>query len=131
MPPPPPAFNLPTRDYEEDDTSQLPPPPPDLDDLYQIPPNNSLADLPPPPPELDSPTSPMGGAMPPPPPPPELSGPAKVVAIFNYTKLRDDELELLEGDVITIIKENDDGWIEGVKDGIQGLFPGNYVTPYM
>ena len=54
-----------------------------------------------------------------------------MVAIFNYNKLRDDELELVEGDVITIIKKNDDGWFEGVKDGIQGLFPGNYVTPYM
>jgi len=54
-----------------------------------------------------------------------------VVAIYDYHKLREDELELKEGDVINVIKKNDDGWFEGVKDGIQGLFPGNYVTPYM
>lgn len=54
-----------------------------------------------------------------------------VVAIYDYQKLRDDELELTEGDVLYVIKKNDDGWYEGIKDGMQGLFPGNYVAPYM
>ena len=52
-----------------------------------------------------------------------------MVAIYDYEKLREDELELHEGDVIYVIKKNEDGWFEGIKDGVQGLFPGNYVTP--
>ena len=53
-----------------------------------------------------------------------------VTAIYDYQKSREDELELKEGDVLFVIKKNDDGWYEGIKDGVQGLFPGNYVTPY-
>ena len=26
-----------------------------------------------------------------------------------------------------VLKKNDDGWWEGVMDGVTGLFPGNYV----
>ena len=29
--------------------------------------------------------------------------------------------------VIYVLKKNDDGWFEGVADGVTGLFPGNYV----
>lgn len=54
-----------------------------------------------------------------------------VIAIYSYQKLRDDELELTEGDLIYVVKKNDDGWFEGIKNGVQGLFPGNYVTAYM
>ena len=32
-----------------------------------------------------------------------------------------------EGQTIFVLKKNDDGWWEGVMDGITGLFPGNYV----
>ena len=53
----------------------------------------------------------------------------KVVAIYDYKKLREDDLELHEGDVIYVIKKNEDGWFEGIKDGVQGWFPGNYVRP--
>jgi hypothetical protein len=34
---------------------------------------------------------------------------------------------LQEGHTIYVLKKNDDGWWEGVMDGITGLFPGNYV----
>ena len=50
-----------------------------------------------------------------------------VVAIYDYTKDKDDELSFNEGAVIYVIKKNDDGWYEGVLDGTTGLFPGNYV----
>ncbi|RWS17888.1 Abl interactor 1-like protein [Dinothrombium tinctorium] len=53
----------------------------------------------------------------------------KVVAIYDYTASRDDELSFSENSVIYVIKKNDDGWYEGVLDGITGLFPGNYVEP--
>ena len=32
-----------------------------------------------------------------------------------------------EGQIIYVLKKNDDGWWEGVMGGITGLFPGNYV----
>ena len=50
-----------------------------------------------------------------------------VVAIYDYDKDKDDELSFTEGAVIYVVKKNDDGWYEGVMDGVAGLFPGNYV----
>ncbi|KAG5841974.1 hypothetical protein ANANG_G00172770 [Anguilla anguilla] len=55
----------------------------------------------------------------------------KVVAIYDYTKDKDDELSFVEGAIIYIIKKNDDGWYEGVCNGVTGLFPGNYVESIM
>ncbi len=54
-----------------------------------------------------------------------------VVAIYDYTKDKDDELTFSEGATIYVIKKNDDGWYEGVMNGITGLFPGNYVEAAM
>ncbi|XP_026873572.2 abl interactor 1a isoform X7 [Electrophorus electricus] len=114
---------------------------------------NSIADTPtlPPPPPLDVP--PMFDDAPPPPPPPPVDyededaalvhyndpyaeadpqwAPKnyieKVVAIYDYAKDKDDELSFMEGAIIYIVKKNDDGWFEGVCNGVTGLFPGNYV----
>uniref|UniRef100_A0A672Z8A3 Abl-interactor 1b n=1 Tax=Sphaeramia orbicularis TaxID=375764 RepID=A0A672Z8A3_9TELE len=55
----------------------------------------------------------------------------KVVAIYDYTKDKEDELSFMEGAIIYIIKKNDDGWFEGVCNGVTGLFPGNYVESIM
>lgn len=52
-----------------------------------------------------------------------------VVAIYDYIANRDDELSFSENSVIYVVKKNDDGWYEGVMEGITGLFPGNYVEP--
>ena len=52
-----------------------------------------------------------------------------VVAIYDYYADKDDELSFQESSVIYVLKKNDDGWWEGVMDGITGLFPGNYVEP--
>lgn len=41
----------------------------------------------------------------------------------------DDELSFQESSVLYVLKKNDDGWWEGVMDGVTGLFPGNYVEP--
>eukprot|EP00088_Acartia_fossae_P009026 TRINITY_DN14354_c0_g1_i4.p1 TRINITY_DN14354_c0_g1~~TRINITY_DN14354_c0_g1_i4.p1 ORF type:complete len:687 (-),score=167.82 TRINITY_DN14354_c0_g1_i4:336-2396(-) len=51
----------------------------------------------------------------------------KVVAIYDYNADKEDELTFTEGQIIYVVKKNDDGWWEGVMDGITGLFPGNYV----
>lgn len=55
----------------------------------------------------------------------------KVVAIYDYIKDKEDELSFMEGAIIYIIKKNDDGWFEGVSNGVTGLFPGNYVESIM
>nr|XP_046216459.1 abl interactor 1-like isoform X1 [Oncorhynchus gorbuscha] len=55
----------------------------------------------------------------------------KVVAIYDYSKDKEDELSFMEGSIIYIIKKNDDGWYEGVCNGVTGLFPGNYVESIM
>lgn len=54
-----------------------------------------------------------------------------VVAIYDYTKDKEDELSFQEGAIIYVIKKNDDGWYEGVMNGVTGLFPGNYVESIM
>lgn len=60
-----------------------------------------------------------------------FSPPPPVVAIYDYSKDKDDELSFMEGAIIYVIKKNDDGWFEGVCNGVTGLFPGNYVESIM
>ncbi|XP_052004009.1 abl interactor 2-like isoform X2 [Xyrauchen texanus] len=55
----------------------------------------------------------------------------KVVAIYDYTRDKEDELSFQEGAIIYVIKKNDDGWYEGMMNGTTGLFPGNYVESIM
>ncbi|XP_031418876.1 abl interactor 1b isoform X7 [Clupea harengus] len=118
---------------------------------------SSVTDSPsPPPPPLPEDTMMFEEAHPPPPPPPvdyededaamvHYSDPyadgdpqwapktylEKVVAIYDYARDKDDELSFMEGAIIYIIKKNDDGWFEGVINGVTGLFPGNYVESIM
>ncbi|XP_068566263.1 abl interactor 1a isoform X7 [Cebidichthys violaceus] len=119
---------------------------------------NSIADTPTPPPPPPPDDIPMFDDSPPPPPPPpvdyqeeedasvvQYSDPyadgdpqwapksyvEKVVAIYDYSRDKDDELSFMEGAIIYVIKKNDDGWFEGVSGGVTGLFPGNYVESIM
>ncbi|XP_054629167.1 abl interactor 2b isoform X2 [Dunckerocampus dactyliophorus] len=117
----------------------------------------TISDVPPPPPLADEPV--FEEPTPPPPPPEdyeddeddeesavvEYSDPyaeedppwaprtylEKVVAIYDYTRDKEDELSFQEGAIIYVIKKNDDGWFEGVMNGTTGLFPGNYVESIM
>ncbi|KAK7118079.1 hypothetical protein R3I94_021808 [Phoxinus phoxinus] len=117
----------------------------------------NIAETPTPPPPPPPDDIPMFDEAPPPPPPPpvdyedeeaavvQYSDPyadgdpqwapkiymEKVVAIYDYIKDKDDELSFMEGAIIYIIKKNDDGWFEGVSNGVTGLFPGNYVESIM
>ena len=50
-----------------------------------------------------------------------------VVVIYDYTADNEDELSLKEDQIVYVVKKNDDGWFEGVVNGITGLFPGNYA----
>ncbi|XP_004859956.1 abl interactor 1 isoform X6 [Heterocephalus glaber] len=118
---------------------------------------NPIADNPTPPPPPPPDDIPIFDDSPPPPPPPPVDyedeeaavvqyndpyadgDPAwapknyieKVVAIYDYTKDKDDELSFMEGAIIYVIKKNDDGWYEGVCNRVTGLFPGNYVESIM
>ncbi|XP_023806039.1 abl interactor 1 isoform X6 [Oryzias latipes] len=123
-----------------------------------IPNAGPVADTPTPPPPPPPDDIPMFDECPPPPPPPpvdyeeeedaalvQYSDPyadgdpqwapknyiEKVVAIYDYAKDKNDELSFLEGAIIYVVKKNDDGWFEGVSNGVTGLFPGNYVEPIM
>ena len=50
-------------------------------------------------------------------------------ALYDYAKDKDDELDLRENEVVSVVKENDDGWLDGIaEDGRKGLFPGNYIV---
>ncbi|XP_069082119.1 abl interactor 2 isoform X19 [Pleurodeles waltl] len=113
----------------------------------------NISETPPPPPPAEE--SVFDGSPPPPPPPEdyeeeeaavvEYSDPyaeedppwaprtylEKVVAIYDYSKDKEDELSFQEGAIIYVIKKNDDGWYEGVMNGVTGLFPGNYVESIM
>ncbi|XP_060910055.1 abl interactor 2-like isoform X5 [Labrus mixtus] len=55
----------------------------------------------------------------------------KVVAIYDYSADKEDELSFQEGAIIYVIKKNEDGWYEGVMNATTGLFPGNYVESIM
>ncbi|XP_062046115.1 abl interactor 2 isoform X6 [Lepus europaeus] len=146
--------------YNQNPVSLAPPPPSILQVTPQLPlmgfvarVQENISDTPPPPPPVEEP---VFDECPPPPPPPEdyeeeeaavveYSDPyaeedppwapraylEKVVAIYDYTKDKEDELSFQEGAIIYVIKKNDDGWYEGVMNGVTGLFPGNYVESIM
>ncbi|XP_075685927.1 abl interactor 2 isoform X11 [Rhinoderma darwinii] len=139
--------------------SHAPPPPSILQVTPQLPlmgfvarVQENISETPPPPPPAEEP---VFDESPPPPPPEdyeeeeaavvEYSDPyaeedppwaprtylEKVVAIYDYSKDKEDELSFQEGAIIYVIKKNDDGWYEGVMNGVTGLFPGNYVESIM
>ena len=59
-----------------------------------------------------------------PPPPPKK----EATVLYDYAATDATELNISEGEVITVTKEDDSGWWEGKnKSGQTGLFPGNYV----
>ncbi|XP_070691898.1 SH3 domain-containing protein 21 isoform X2 [Pempheris klunzingeri] len=51
----------------------------------------------------------------------------KCEVAFAYGSLNEDELDLVVGETIEIIREIEDGWWMGVKNGKVGAFPSNFV----
>uniref|UniRef100_A0A3B4WTC1 SH3 domain containing 21 n=1 Tax=Seriola lalandi dorsalis TaxID=1841481 RepID=A0A3B4WTC1_SERLL len=51
----------------------------------------------------------------------------KCEVVFAYSRMNEDELELVVGETIEIIREIEDGWWMGVKNGKVGAFPSNFV----
>ena len=54
----------------------------------------------------------------------------KVIAMYDYEAQGDQELDLEEGDIITVIAKEDDVWWCGQSKGKMGMFPSNYVEAY-
>ncbi|KAK5891972.1 hypothetical protein CesoFtcFv8_012400 [Champsocephalus esox] len=51
----------------------------------------------------------------------------KCEVAFAYNALNEDELQLVVGETIEILREIEDGWWMGVKNGKLGAFPSNFV----
>ncbi|KAL4657565.1 SH3 domain-containing protein 21 isoform X1 [Arapaima gigas] len=51
----------------------------------------------------------------------------KCEVAFAYSPMNDDELDLVVGETIEILKEIEDGWWLGKKNGRIGAFPSNFV----
>ncbi|KAF4087099.1 hypothetical protein AMELA_G00091790 [Ameiurus melas] len=103
---------LPPPPTEESMLQEAQPPPPSLEDYEEE--ESSVVEYSDPYAEEDPPWAPCAYLE-------------KVVAIYDYTQDKEDELSFQEGAIIYVIKKNDDGWYEGVMNGTTGLFPGNYV----
>ena len=56
--------------------------------------------------------------------------PSQVIALYDYDSQGDQELDLEEGDIITVIAKEDDVWWCGQCKGRMGMFPSNYVEAY-
>ncbi|XP_043960022.1 abl interactor 1a isoform X13 [Gambusia affinis] len=150
-PPPPPPLPPPGVPPPAPPMGGMAPPPPP-----PPPPYPAVADTPTPPPPPPPDDLPIFDDSPPPPPPPvdyedeegtvlKFDDPyadgdpqwapknyiEKVVAIYDYAQDKEDELTFMEGSIIYVVKKNDDGWFEGVCNGVTGLFPGNYVESIM
>ncbi|XP_043531000.1 abl interactor 1-like isoform X1 [Chiloscyllium plagiosum] len=95
----------------------------------------NITDCPPPPPPPDFMVD-LNEMTPPPPPPidyldePQWIPPnyiEKVVALYAYDKRSGDDLTFQEGEIIYVIAKSENGWYEGVINGVTGFFPSNYV----
>ncbi|GCB60088.1 abl interactor 1-like isoform X2 [Scyliorhinus torazame] len=131
-PPPPPMELLPPPAPPPQISNEvcLPPPAPLMSD-----PPSSVTDCPPPPPPPDFMLD-LHELTPPPPPPIDyLDEPQwipanyieKAVALYTYNKQSDGDLTFQEGEIIYVIAKNENGWFEGVINGLTGYFPSNYV----
>ncbi|XP_053397839.1 CD2-associated protein-like isoform X6 [Mercenaria mercenaria] len=47
--------------------------------------------------------------------------------VYSYEPENDDELKLEVGDVLDVLKQEEEGWWEGILSGKQGMFPSNFV----
>lgn len=54
----------------------------------------------------------------------------RVVALYDSKPEESDELEFYKGDIIEVLKGDNEGWSKGMLRGVQGMFPSNYVEPY-
>lgn len=53
----------------------------------------------------------------------------RVIALYPYDALNEDELSFQKDDIISIIAKEEELWWRGELNGVMGLFPSNYVAP--
>lgn len=53
-----------------------------------------------------------------------------VVVLYDYEAQGDQEMDLREGDIVTIVAKEDDVWWCGQKNDKMGMFPSTYVEPF-
>uniref|UniRef100_G3TZU8 Neutrophil cytosol factor 2 n=1 Tax=Loxodonta africana TaxID=9785 RepID=G3TZU8_LOXAF len=58
---------------------------------------------------------------------PQLKEGSQVVALFSYEATQPEDLEFLEGDVILVLSEVNEEWLEGECKGKVGIFPKAFV----
>lgn len=93
------------------------------------------ASSPPPPVSLTS-NNKVDRSQPPPPPNPKPSLPQSLPSsdsifsarvLYSYVPVNEDELAIQENEIVKVIRLVEDGWYEGIYNGMQGVFPSNYV----
>lgn len=55
----------------------------------------------------------------------------KVIALYPYKALNDDELSFEKDDIISVLGRDEPEWWRGELNGTTGLFPSNYVGPFV
>ncbi|XP_047413558.1 jouberin isoform X3 [Sciurus carolinensis] len=59
----------------------------------------------------------------------QVDSPPTVVALYDYTASRSDELTIHRGDIIRVFfKDNEDWWYGSIGKGQEGYFPANHVA---
>lgn len=54
----------------------------------------------------------------------------QVIVLYDYEAQGDQELDLQEGDIVTVVAKEDDVWWCGQCKNKQGMFPCTYVEAY-
>lgn len=116
--PPPPASSYAPKPPPAASASYEPPPPAYAGGLASSV-SGSGKRAPPPPP----------AAKPRPPPPPATRAVIYVTALYDYAATAEGDLTFATGDRIELVKKTDssEDWWTGRINGVEGVFPGNYV----